>query len=66
MQYLAPQDGRDDISIPVIMTSGDTDPLTRQLLKDNDNFGMDEGSVHIVTQAQSGRFEGWVMVGVGR
>jgi UDP-sugar pyrophosphorylase len=52
MQYLARiKTGRDDISIPlVIMTSGDTDPLTRQLLTDNNNFGMDEGLVHIVTQ----------------
>jgi UDP-sugar pyrophosphorylase len=52
MQHLARiKTGRDDISIPlVIMTSGDTDPLTRQLLADNNNFGMDEGLVHIVTQ----------------
>jgi UDP-sugar pyrophosphorylase len=52
MQHLARlKMGRDDISIPlVIMTSGDTDPLTRQLLADNNNFGMDEGLVHIVTQ----------------
>jgi UDP-sugar pyrophosphorylase len=52
MQYLARiKTGRDDIHIPlVIMTSGDTDPLTRQLLADNDNFGMDESLVHIVTQ----------------
>ena len=34
----------------VIMTSDDTDPLTRQLLKDNDNFGFDEGQVIIVKQ----------------
>ena len=32
------------------MTSGDTDPLTRQLLADNDNFGMEEGQIQIVCQ----------------
>jgi len=43
--------GRDDINIPlVIMTSGDTDPLTRQLLKDSDNFGFEEGQLQIVCQ----------------
>ena len=43
--------GKDHIRIPlVIMTSGDTDPLTRQLLKDNNNFGFDEGQVIIVKQ----------------
>jgi UDP-sugar pyrophosphorylase len=52
MQYLARlKTGRDDIRIPlVIMTSGDTDPLTRQLLKENNNFGMDESLINIVTQ----------------
>jgi UDP-sugar pyrophosphorylase len=52
MQYLARQKtGRDDIRIPlVIMTSGDTDPLTRQLLKENNNFGMDDDMITIVTQ----------------
>ncbi|CAJ1930583.1 unnamed protein product [Cylindrotheca closterium] len=52
MQYLARQKtGRDDIRIPlVIMTSGDTDPLTRQLLKDNNNFGMDDDMISIVMQ----------------
>lgn len=52
MQYLARlKTGRDDIRIPlVIMTSGDTDPLTRQLLKDNDNFGMDDDMITIVVQ----------------
>lgn len=52
MQHLARQKtGRDDIRIPlVIMTSGDTDPLTRQLLADNNNFGMDDDMVTIVTQ----------------
>eukprot|EP00584_Thalassiosira_punctigera_P027924 CAMPEP_0172576630 /NCGR_PEP_ID=MMETSP1067-20121228/137818_1 /TAXON_ID=265564 ORGANISM="Thalassiosira punctigera, Strain Tpunct2005C2" /NCGR_SAMPLE_ID=MMETSP1067 /ASSEMBLY_ACC=CAM_ASM_000444 /LENGTH=750 /DNA_ID=CAMNT_0013369305 /DNA_START=706 /DNA_END=2958 /DNA_ORIENTATION=- len=47
------QTGRDGdrVRIPlVIMTSDDTDPLTRQLLKDNDNFGFDEGQVTIVKQ----------------
>ena len=39
----------DHIRIPlVIMTSDDTDPLTRKLLKDNNNFGFDEGQVTIV------------------
>jgi len=52
MEYLAKQKtGRDDIRIPlVIMTSGDTDPLTRKLLKDNNNFGRDDDLVTIVTQ----------------
>jgi UDP-sugar pyrophosphorylase len=52
MQYLASlKTGRDDIRIPlVIMTSGDTDELTRKLLQDNDNFGMDEDLVSIVMQ----------------
>lgn len=43
--------GEDHIRIPlVIMTSDDTDPLTRKLLVDNDNFGFDEGQVQIVKQ----------------
>lgn len=43
--------GRDNIRIPlVIMTSGDTDPLTRKLLADNNNFGFEEGQVQIVCQ----------------
>mmetsp|Transcript_1188 Transcript_1188/g.2519 ORF Transcript_1188/g.2519 Transcript_1188/m.2519 type:complete len:727 (+) Transcript_1188:114-2294(+) len=43
--------GEDRIRIPlVIMTSDDTDPLTRRLLEDNDNFGFDEGQVVIVKQ----------------
>ncbi len=52
MQYLArAETGRVDIKIPlVIMTSGDTDQLTRQLLQENDNFGMDEDMVSIVMQ----------------
>jgi UDP-sugar pyrophosphorylase len=52
MQYMArKKTGRGDIRIPlVIMTSGDTDMPTRQLLKDNDNFGMDEDMVSIVMQ----------------
>ena len=52
MQYMARlKTGNKDIRIPlVIMTSGDTDPLTRQLLKDNDNFGMDSDMLTIVTQ----------------
>lgn len=40
-----------EVQIPlVIMTSGDTDPLTRQLLEENDNFGMAEGQIQIVMQ----------------
>ena len=52
MQYLARlKTGRNDIRIPlVIMTSGDTDPLTRELLKENNNFGMDDDMLTIVTQ----------------
>lgn len=52
MQYLARiKTGRDDIRIPlVIMTSGDTDPLTRQLLAENNNFGMDDDMLIVVTQ----------------
>jgi len=52
MQNLArKKTGRDDIRLPlVIMTSGDTDMPTRQLLKDNDNFGMDEDMISIVMQ----------------
>ncbi|KAL7541053.1 hypothetical protein ACHAXR_012370 [Thalassiosira sp. AJA248-18] len=43
--------GKDHIRIPlVIMTSDDTDPLTRKLLEDNKNFGFDEGQVLIVKQ----------------
>lgn len=52
MQYLArKKTGRDDIRIPlVIMTSGDTDLLTRQLLEENQNFGMDEDMLSIIMQ----------------
>ncbi|KAL3907296.1 MAG: hypothetical protein SGARI_003602, partial [Bacillariaceae sp.] len=52
MQYLAPQTtGNNDIRIPlVIMTSGATDELTRKLLKDNNNFGMEDDMVTIVMQ----------------
>ena len=52
MQYLArKKTGRDDIRIPlVIMTSGDTDELTRYLLEENDNFGMDKDMVFIIVQ----------------
>lgn len=45
------QTGNDSLTIPlVIMTSGDTDPLTRELLKDTNNFGMEDGQIQIVTQ----------------
>ena len=43
--------GRKEVRIPlVIMTSGDTDAPTRQLLEDNDNFGFEPGQVSIVCQ----------------
>ena len=52
MQYLARQKtGNQSIRLPlVIMTSGDTDPLTRKLLQENNNFGMDDDMLTIVTQ----------------
>lgn len=52
MQRMAQEKtGREDIRIPlVIMTSGDTDPLTRQLLKDNNNFGFDDDQIQVVCQ----------------
>lgn len=43
--------GRSNVRLPlVIMTSGDTDPATRQLLADNNNFGFEDGQVQIVCQ----------------
>lgn len=43
--------GKDHIRIPlVIMTSDDTDPMTRKLLEETNNFGFDEGQVIIVKQ----------------
>ena len=52
MQHMAKlKTGRSDVRIPlVIMTSGDTDPMTRKLLADNDNFGFEDGQVQIVCQ----------------
>lgn len=52
MQYVAEQKtGRKNIKIPLcIMTSGDTDGPTRELLRDNDNFGLDDDQVTIVMQ----------------
>ena len=52
MQYLsALKTGRTDIRLPlVIMTSGDTDAPTRELLERNDYFGMDRDLLHIVMQ----------------
>ena len=52
MEFLArTKTGKDSIRIPlVIMTSGDTDPMTRKLLADNDNFGMDDDMISIVCQ----------------
>lgn len=43
--------GSTDLEIPlVIMTSGDTDAATRQLLRDNDNFGLADHQVTVVMQ----------------
>lgn len=52
MQYVAEQKtGRKGIKIPLaIMTSGDTDGPTRELLRDNDNFGLDDDQITIVMQ----------------
>jgi UDP-sugar pyrophosphorylase len=52
MQDMARKEsGNDDLIIPlVIMTSGDTDPMTRELLKVNNNFGMADGQIQIVMQ----------------
>jgi UDP-sugar pyrophosphorylase len=52
MQHMAQEKmGDSSIKLPlVIMTSGDTDPLTRKLLEDNDNFGMDKDQIQIVCQ----------------
>jgi len=44
-------EGQEKVTIPlVIMTSGDTDPLTRKLLKDNNNYGLEDGQIQIVCQ----------------
>lgn len=52
MQHMAQQKtGDSTIKLPlVIMTSGDTDPLTRKLLEDNNDFGMEKGQIQIVCQ----------------
>lgn len=53
VQHRARQNNPDraDIQIPlVIMTSGDTDPATRQLLSDNNYFGMEPSQVTVVMQ----------------
>lgn len=55
MQHLARQRSKDEngtpVTIPlVIMTSGDTDPMTRTLLAENDNFGMQPDQIQIVCQ----------------
>lgn len=52
MEHLAIlKTGKKNIRIPlVIMTSGDTDPMTRQLLKDNNNYGVDDDMITIVCQ----------------
>jgi UDP-sugar pyrophosphorylase len=39
------------LTIPlVIMTSGDTDPMTRELLREKNNFGLPDGQIRIVVQ----------------
>lgn len=52
MQAMARKEtGNADLTIPlVIMTSGDTDPMTRQLLKEKNNYGMTDGQIKIVMQ----------------
>lgn len=52
MEYLAKENtGRDDIRIPLaIMTSGDTNEKTKELLKQNNYFGRDPDLVTIVMQ----------------
>mmetsp|Transcript_21102 Transcript_21102/g.32201 ORF Transcript_21102/g.32201 Transcript_21102/m.32201 type:complete len:688 (+) Transcript_21102:85-2148(+) len=51
VEYILALQKYSDKQIPlVIMTSGDTDPLTRKLLEDNDNFGMAPGQIQIVMQ----------------
>jgi len=52
MQYVAElKSGRKNVKIPLaIMTSGDTDGPTRELLGDNNNFGLDSDQITIVMQ----------------
>jgi UDP-sugar pyrophosphorylase len=52
LQYRAREmTGSKDLQIPLaIMTSGDTDAATRQLLLDNNNFGFGDGQVTVVMQ----------------
>jgi len=53
IQDMARQEAQENsnVTIPlVIMTSGDTDPMTRQLLADNHNFGMHPEQIQIVCQ----------------
>ena len=52
MQYVAEiKTGRKNIKIPLaIMTSGDTDGPTRELLSKHDNFGLDNDQITIVMQ----------------
>ena len=48
---IADEDAISAVRIPLaIMTSDDTDPLTRKLLEDNDDFGFDEGQITIIKQ----------------
>ena len=48
---VADEDAISAVRIPLaIMTSDDTDPLTRKLLEDNDDFGFDEGQITIIKQ----------------
>jgi UDP-sugar pyrophosphorylase len=52
MQYVAEiKTGRKNVKIPLaIMTSGDTDGPTRELLSKNHNFGLDDDQITIVMQ----------------
>lgn len=52
MEYMARKiTGRKNIKIPLaIMTSGDTDGPTRELLASNNNFGLDEDQLFIIMQ----------------
>ena len=52
LQYRAQQQQNNpDLRLPlVIMTSGDTDSSTRKLLRDNNNFGLDDSQIGIVVQ----------------
>ena len=52
MEYVARKiTGKKTIKIPlVIMTSGDTDGATRELLASNNNFGLDDDQIFVIVQ----------------